>query len=319
MTVLVSPSNYHKLKKAYEDRAKEAGGRVNVEMLKFKDEHLSISHIHKLMAFNESAENGIPLYVAIINNTLRQFAIGGRPFNLRDLENKLKYDGNLMPTQLNLLEMRFDLLKSYLADGTKSNFFKEDIFDVAPGELTIVDLSDPFLDTSMVCTLFDICLGLFKRYRPQDGLIVTLDEAHKYLNDSAGAERFTEHLITTVRMQRHHATRVVIATQEPTISGSLLDLCSVSVVHRFTSPAWFQSIKEHLSAASSLVATSAEQKALFEEIVKLGTGESFVFSPSSFVCLEGGKEARLGTGVMRMKTRKRGGRDLGRSKMAGDV
>ncbi|KAK5166971.1 uncharacterized protein LTR77_007700 [Saxophila tyrrhenica] len=317
VNVLVPSSNFHKLNAAYQKIAKQVGGRINVDRLLLRDEHLSISRMHKLMAFNESSDTGVPLYIAVINNTLHRMAIEGKPFKFADLERRLDAE-DFMPAQRNLLNLRFNLLKSFLSSSALPKHKpKRDIFQVSPGALTIVDLSDPFIDASIVCTLFDMSLSLFKQNRPEDGLVITLDEAHKYLNNSAGAEKFTEHLITTIRMQRHHATRVVIATQEPTISGSLLDLCSVSMVHRFTSPAWFQAIKDHLSAASSLAASAAEQQAMFDGIVNLATGESFVFSPTSFVCVKDGKEEKLGTGVMKVKTRKREGRDLGRSKMAG--
>jgi hypothetical protein len=55
------------------------------------------------------------------------------------------------------------------------------------------------------------------------------------------------------RVQCHNGIRVIMATQEPTISGRLLDLCSVSIIHRFNSLAWFTAIREHLSGASTMV------------------------------------------------------------------
>lgn len=52
-------------------------------------------------------------------------------------------------------------------------------FDLKPGSLTIIDLSDTFVDSSTVCLLFDMCLGLAKEQRPEAGLVIGLDEAHK--------------------------------------------------------------------------------------------------------------------------------------------
>jgi hypothetical protein len=317
VNVLVSSSNYEVLNEAYQKLATEVGGHITVDRLLLKDRDLNIGRMHKLMAFDESADN-VPLYVAVIHNELRRMSINNEPFSMRALEQKLE-GTNFAPGQRNMLDMRLALLRSFMANNaSKKHRSGRELFKIKPATLTIVDLSDPFIDTSMVCTLFDICLGLFMENKPKDGLIVTLDEAHKYLNTSTGTTNFTEHLITTIRMQRHHATRVVIATQEPTISGRLLDLCNTSIVHRFTSPAWFEAIKGHLGGASSLVASPAEHKAMFESIVSLGTGESFVFSPFSFLCYSDGKEQPLGTNVMKMKTRKREGKDLGRSKMAGE-
>ena len=61
---------------------------------------------------------------------------------------------------------------------------------------------------------------------------------------SGAAQSFTEKLLRTVREQR----RVVIATQQPSINTQLLDLCSITMVHRCTSPAWFKVLKQHVAA-----------------------------------------------------------------------
>ncbi|KAK3717395.1 hypothetical protein LTR37_005784 [Vermiconidia calcicola] len=318
VTVLVSHSNYRRLKEAYL-KVKGPDDHLNVYPLLFKDEHLSIERMHKLMAFAENSENGVPLYVEVIHEMLRKMAINNERFDFATFRRALDNNETFAPGQRNMLNMRLNLLQSFLQNRAKAaDRPTEDVFKVKPGSLTIVDMSDTFIDSSTACTLFDICLGLFKQNRPKDGLIVTLDEAHKYLNKSVGAANFTEHLLTTIRMQRHQATRVVIATQEPTISGSLLDLCPVSIVHRFSSPAWFEAIKDHLAGASNLTTDALNQKLLFDNIVSLGTGESFVFATSSFLCLEDGKEKMLATKVMKMKTRTKQGPDTGRSKMAGD-
>lgn len=54
-----------------------------------------------------------------------------------------------------------------------------DIWSFEPGTLTIVDLSDPWINEGQACALFDICLHLFKDLGPKAGKIVALDEAHK--------------------------------------------------------------------------------------------------------------------------------------------
>jgi hypothetical protein len=113
------------------------------------------------------------------------------------------------------------------------------------------------------------------------------------------------------RVQRHNGIRVIMATQEPTTSGRLLDLCSVSIIHRFNSPAWFTAIREHLSGASTMVKSDedgekdASRADLFRSILALEVGESLVFSPNSWV--QGGEvpgsggrvvePTRLGSGV----------------------
>lgn len=318
VNVLVSSSNFYAQNEKYQALARKAGGKINVDRLLLRDEHLSIERLHKLMNISDNAETGVPLYVSVIHQILQQMAINGQTITLAGFERQLALV-SFAPGQKAMLDMRLRLLDSLMySKAAPRHRSQTNMFQIKPGSLTIVDLSDPFIDASMVCTLFGICLSIFLQARKEDGLIVALDEAHKYLHDTSGAAAFTEQLITTIRMQRHNGTRVVIATQEPTISGRLLDLCSTSIVHRFTSPAWFEAIKEHLSAASSLVASAAEQSAMFDEIVKLGTGEAVMFSPSSFFCVEGGAPRVLGTGTVKMKTRRREGKDLGASRMAGD-
>lgn len=66
---------------------------------------------------------------------------------------------------------------------------------------------------------------------------------------SAEAADLTETLLSVVRQQRHLAARVLIATQEPTLAPALLELCNVTIIHRFSSPAWFKAIKSHIAGA----------------------------------------------------------------------
>ena len=53
------------------------------------------------------------------------------------------------------------------------------IWDFKAGELTIVDLSCPFIEEGAACALFNICLSLFLEGRQKCGRLVALDEAHK--------------------------------------------------------------------------------------------------------------------------------------------
>lgn len=68
------------------------------------------------------------------------------------------------------------------------------------------------------------------------GRVVALDESHKYMTETDEDQVFTESLLSAIRLQRHNGTRIIISTQEPTISPGLLDLCSITIVHRFASP-----------------------------------------------------------------------------------
>lgn len=135
------------------------------------------------------------------------------------------------------------------------------------------------------------------------------------MNSSSAATEFTESLLTVIREQRHKAARVIIATQEPTISPKLLDLCTLTFVHRFTSPEWFRAIRDHLAGAAK--ASSEEgSSAIFETIVNLDVGESLLFSPSAMLDVVDGRATKLGTRYVRFKTRPRLSDDGGKSVLA---
>lgn len=141
---------------------------------------------------------------------------------------------------------------------------------------------------------------------PEDiGRVVALDEAHKYMTDTAECEVLTQALLSNIRLQRHLGVRVIISTQEPTISPKLLDLCSVTIVHRFTSPDWLQSLKKHLAGASISLLTKTSNghsdgddnmnslaadinpndfaMKLFSKIVALRRGQALLFCPSAII------------------------------------
>ena len=56
-----------------------------------------------------------------------------------------------------MLQLRLGLLDSFCTPTTTKSI--KDHF--VSGRFVIIDLSDPFLDESAACTLFDIVLGLF--------------------------------------------------------------------------------------------------------------------------------------------------------------
>jgi hypothetical protein len=49
----------------------------------------------------------------------------------------------------------------------------------AVGQLTIIDLSDPFIDPASACGLFEIVTQVFIRADIVSGKVLVVDEAHK--------------------------------------------------------------------------------------------------------------------------------------------
>lgn len=149
----------------------------------------------------------------------------------------------------------------------------------------------------------------------------------QYMKDSVEAQSFTETLLSTVRLQRHLGARIFVSTQEPTISSDLLSLCSITIVHRFSSPAWLHALQGHIAAAAFGAQSNKGTKedgevtskyALFHTIVRLRVGEALLFCPNavSSIATEGSESQKLGTlggGYMVIKVRNRLTEDGGKS------
>jgi hypothetical protein len=152
------------------------------------------------------------------------------------------------------------------------------------------------------------------------------------MDNSVEARSFTETLLSTVRLQRHLGIRIVISTQEPTISTALLGLCSVIIVHRFSSPEWLRALKRNIAGVSlgeEISKESSKRKetkdlcemSLIEKIVRLRVGEALLFSPSAVIGHNTGSDMklivqRLGSGYLEVKIRCRLTEDGGRSVMS---
>ncbi|KAJ4467537.1 hypothetical protein J3R30DRAFT_1939294 [Lentinula aciculospora] len=301
--VYVSRSSLNTMKGIYAPLTLQ--GNVTVEPLSFDESELDAAAFLSLMAVGSS--DGAPLYIQIVLSILREL---GESFSyqafMTQLELKKK---NFNPAQLAGLEQRLALLNSFMAGRkTKKNkweTFTEHKRRFAPGELTVVDLSDPFIDPASACGLFEVLTRLFVRADVKTGKVLVVDEAHKYLTSSNHQSGFTKALLSLTRQQRHLAMRVIISTQEPTVVNPiLLDLCTVTILHRFSSPAWWQHLEKHVSADFT-------DNDAFDKVVRLQTGEAIVLAPSGLVTFpspisgESHSVGQIGRRYLILKTRKR--------------
>ncbi|KAE8352036.1 hypothetical protein BDV28DRAFT_149397 [Aspergillus coremiiformis] len=301
--VLVPPSNFYNLKKVYSQIP-------NVEVLPFrlKTYHLNISIMLSLMSMDSS--DRMPLYMSQVVRVLREMAIEnhGGAFDYLDFRKRLK-DLQLDRAQTPFLQQRLDLLDSYLDLNGRHN---SDYF--TDGGVTILDLSCPFMDQSTTCILFRIAINLFLHDHHSRGKMIVADEAHKYMNESPAAEDLTKMFLNIIRQQRHLGVRTIISTQEPTISPRLIDLCSMTIIHRFTSPEWYRTIAKHVPIGDSGSNSNAEDSlnGLYQ-IAGLRTGEALVFAPSAYL-LDGNSSTINATHrVFKMGIRKRITWDGGRT------
>ncbi|KAF6832648.1 hypothetical protein CPLU01_06044 [Colletotrichum plurivorum] len=327
---------------------------VRIEPLRLTDKDLNTRRMNDLMAIAEGGS--MPLYLHVVNRILRDMRIEqqrtGSGFSYQTFKRHLD-KADLTPMQRGPLGQRLDTLESFMAEGKGENEGKGKGkggkagstvgWEPKAGQLTVVDLSCPCVTAELACSLFNICLSLFLEQKSSVGRVVAMDEAHKYMRDSAESQALTNSLLETIRLQRHLGVRVLISTQEPTVSTKLLDLCSVTVVHRFTSPDWLRTLRGHLTGISSMSVTAAADGdkqstavkpiaiggkgedavlELFAIIVSLHTGQALVFAPSAVLELGAkvkDREApilRLAHRALKVKVRSRLTKDGGKTVMA---
>ncbi|KAA1084038.1 hypothetical protein PGT21_015066 [Puccinia graminis f. sp. tritici] len=289
VTVLVSPTCLETMRNIY----KPLKG-VNVMPFYLSTSNLNSSRMLTLMGFDESAI--MPLYLQRAMTILR--SMGADRFNYNAFKNKMSKEP-LNPGQKSSYKMRIEMLDSYLT-GKKSSdvssYFK-------PGHLIIVDLRDPFTNSSLVIALFEIIVGLFVERHMETGKVLLLDEAHKYLNSDQCSARFTESMTSLIRQQRHFGMRTIISTQEPTVvPDAILDLVSFLVLHRFSSPTWIKHLSKHISVDQDHETDSDWSRM----ISRLALGEAIVVAPTALsIKSDSISSEPLATGFFITRTRKR--------------
>lgn len=143
-----------------------------------------------------------------------------------------------------------------------------------PNQLTIVNLLCPYISSNTAYSLFNIYFGIFLKQNIDIDRIIALDKAYKvslvphilalsadnwkYMDSSVKTQSFIESLLSTVKLQRYLRIYIVISTQEPTISTALLDLYSITIVHRFSSPRWLHVLKYYIADVAISGDTSRE-------------------------------------------------------------
>lgn len=101
--------------------------------------------------------------------------IGAEDFSYARFKSNLE-EQKFNSDQLTGLDQRMALLESFLEKGSKRTSvetrFKE-------GRLTIVDLTDPFIDAGHANALFEIVTRLFECADVGTGKVLVVDEAHR--------------------------------------------------------------------------------------------------------------------------------------------
>ncbi|MBW0526223.1 hypothetical protein O181_065938 [Austropuccinia psidii MF-1] len=306
VTVLVSPHYIGKMKSVY--------SKINqVKILPFyiSQSSLNASRILSLMGFTEGLV--MPLYLQRAMTILRQ--MGGDKFNYQAFKTKMNEE-DLNPAQRSGFLMRTEMLESYLTNKDHpdmTSYFQ-------PGRLLIIDLRDPFINSSLVSVLFDIVLGLFIESKMGTGKVLLLDEAHKYLNTSTGSAQLTHSITSLIRQQRHFGIRTLISTQEPTIIPStMLDIASFILIHRFSSPSWAKHLNNHICCEYDDTKNDFDW---FNIASRARLGEAILVAPTGLGLAKKNNQSTLmplSTGFLLIQTRKRLTFDGGASILAHKV
>ena len=109
---------------------------------------------------------------------LRTMSAESGLFDYRDFKRRLQ-DQRFKGAQKEMLDQRLSLLESFL--NLDYQGAQEPLVEDAPGTLTIVDLSCPFVNQDMACVLFNVCVELYLSSPKATGKVIAVDEAHKVL------------------------------------------------------------------------------------------------------------------------------------------
>lgn len=161
------------MRKSYQS----TGAKVIPFYLSTKD--LNSTRMLSLMHVEEG--NKMPLYIEVIQQILR--SMGNEPFHYAKFKHAIeeKKRAEFTKEQKRPLDLRIQLLEAMLLEcqkgksqssGSIKAYFKR-------GEITIVDLTDPFINASAASALFDMALSLYLETEIPSGKLLVLDEAHK--------------------------------------------------------------------------------------------------------------------------------------------
>ena len=95
---------------------------------------------------------------------------------------------------------------------------------------------------------------------------IVFDEAHKYMDNKDLVGSIT----TAIREMRHKGVSVMIASQDPmSLPTEIIELSSIVVLHRFSSPAWVKHVQKAITPLQNLTPT---------EMASLVSGEAYLWA-----------------------------------------
>lgn len=183
---------------------------------------------------------------------------------LEGLRTSVEESELLSTSQKALARQRLNFAGEYIDDNSQLREL------LKPGRLIIVDLRDEFIVKDEALGLFVIMLNIFSSVTEYDGKhfnkFIVFDEAHKYMDN----KDLTGTIVTSIREMRHKGVNIMIASQDPpSLPIDIIELSSVLVLHKFTSPGWLKHIKKSNSSMDSLTPS---------DMSMLKPGEAFIWA-----------------------------------------
>jgi hypothetical protein len=182
------------------------------------------------------------LYVRQLVAIMRRYRQG---LTLADFQREIAA-ADFVPSTRRLAEDRLGLAAPYIDDTASLREL------LRPGRTIIVDLRDEWIEKDEALGLFVVMLRIFASSRHNGrefNKLVVFDEAHKYITESD----LIGQVVETIREMRHQATSVLIASQDPlSVPRAVIELTSILLLHRITSPQWLRHLKSAISALDSV-------------------------------------------------------------------
>lgn len=184
--------------------------------------------------------------------------------SIQNIREGVAKSNHMSTSQRSLAEQKLDFASEYINDGNKLQQY------LRPGRLIIVDLRDEFIEKDEALGLFVVMLNIFSSVMNVDGKtfnkFIVFDEAHKYMSN----KELVGSITTAIREMRHKGVSIMIASQDPmSLPTEIIELSSIVVMHRFSSPAWVKHVQKAITPLQTLTPT---------EMASLGSGEAFLWA-----------------------------------------
>lgn len=187
-----------------------------------------------------------------------------RDMTLANIKSGVEADASMPAAHKSLATQRLLSAEDYIDDSASLGGL------MRPGRLIIVDLRDEFIEGDEAMGLFAVMLSILASVKEADGKefnkLMVFDEAHKYMSgpELAGP------VASAISEMRHKGVSVIIASQDPmSLPSAIIELSSVVLLHRFTSPAWVERVQRAVIPLQGLLPT---------DMAQLNPGEAFLWA-----------------------------------------